>query len=281
MARELQMKPGILGETILNLGKSFGEQMNTLTLERVAFGRYFTVVKLSNGYGGICFTLEKDMPEAECSPSSAKAMSNAGKIQGMPVKKALEEMFTQDPLKKALGIAIINALSNAIWSKESPQGYKIVKHKHAIDGIEIKEDANVVLVGVLPPYLKLLKTRKKPFCVLETDAATLKADVLPFYAPLDKAPEKVPLADILIITGATLIDDTLEGLLGMVKPGAEIVLVGPTGGMLPEALFKRGVKRVGGLLVTNPDGLMDMLAEAGSDCHFFGKNAEKIVIEKS
>jgi uncharacterized protein len=280
MDKDIGIKPAILTETISNLENSLGNQMNTLSLERAVFGLFFIGAKLSNGCGGMCFTPVKSMPEAVCCPSSAKAMPYAGKIRGMPVKKALEEMFTGNPLKKALGIAVINALSSAVWSEESPRGYKITKNKDALDGIGIKEDANVVLVGALIPYLKLLKTRTKHFCVLEMDAATLKADELPFFAPADRAPEKVPLADTLIITGTTLINDTLEDLLNMAKPGAEIFLVGPTGSMLPEALFKRGVKRIGGVLVTRADELLDMLAEAGSGYHFFGKSAEKIVIEK-
>ncbi len=280
MALELKCKPDILGETLSNLTNLLGNQINELTLERVVFGLFFTGVKLSNGSGGICFTPIKNMPEAVCCPSEAKMMPYAGKFRGMPVKKTIEEMFTGNPLKKALGIAAINALSSTVWSREKPQGYKIIKNIDAIDGIRLKEDGYVVLVGALIPYLKLLKARKKPFCVLEMDASTLKPDEIPFYAPADKAPEKVPLADTLIITGTTLINDTLEGLLKIAKPSAEIILVGPTGSMLPEALFARGVKRVAGVLVTKPDELLDMLAEAGSGYHFFGKSADKIVIEK-
>ena len=280
MEQDVKIQPGILAETITNLKNILGNQVSELYLERVVFGLFFSGVKLNNNSGGICFTPIKNMPEAVCCPSEAKMMPYSGKLKGKPVKTVLEEMFSANPLKKALGIAVINALSNTIWSIEPPQGYKIIRNMDAIDGIKIKEDANVVLVGALIPYLKLLKNRKKPFCVLEMDASTLKADEMPFFAPAEKAPEKVPQADTLIITGTTLINDTLENLLALAKPGAEIILVGPTGSMLPEALFARGVKRVAGVLVTKPDELLDMLAEAGSGYHFFGKSADKIVIEK-
>ncbi len=79
----------------------------------------------------------------------------------------------------------------------------------------------------------------------------------------------------MIITGTTLINDTLEGLLELVKPGAKVIVVGPTVGMMPEALFKRKVTYVGGVLVTRPDELLDIIAEAGSGYHFYGKYAEK------
>ena len=54
-----------------------------------------------------------------------------------------------------------------------------------------------------------------------------------FFVPFEEASDAVPKADLLVITGTTLINDTLEGLLEMRKPGAEIVMVGPTASMLP------------------------------------------------
>jgi uncharacterized protein len=271
----------ILQETLDRLKEHLGDrELASLLLERVVCGLFFSGVKVSDGSGGICFTPNKSMPEAVCCPSQAKMMPHSGKMRGMPVKTVFEEMFSGNPLKKALGIAAMNALSSGIWARENPQGYRILRNKDAIDGIEIGKDANVVLVGALIPYLKLLKARGKPFWVLETDPAPLKADEMLFYAPADEAPDKVPPADILIITGTTLINDTLEGLLSLARPGAEIILVGPTGSMLPEALFNRGVRRVAGVIVTRPDDLLDTLAEAGSGYHFFSRSADKMVLER-
>ena len=51
-------------------------------------------------------------------------------------------------------------------------------------------------------------------------------------------------------------------------------MVGPTASMLPDAFFRRGVYAVGGVRVTDPDPLLDILAEGGSGYHFFGKYAE-------
>ena len=48
--------------------------------------------------------------------------------------------------------------------------------------------------------------------------------------------------------------------------------------MIPDAFFKRGVTVMGGILVTKPDELLDVISEGGSGYHFFGKSAERIVI---
>jgi uncharacterized protein len=56
------------------------------------------------------------------------------------------------------------------------------------------------------------------------------------------------------------------------------VMVGPTVGLLPDALLRRGVDVLGGVRVTAPDAFLDVLAEGGSGYHFFGRSAEKVVL---
>ncbi|MDD2473862.1 MAG: DUF364 domain-containing protein [Methanoculleus sp.] len=85
---------------------------------------------------------------------------------------------------------------------------------------------------------------------------------------------------MLVITGTTLITNTLEPLLSLARPGASIVVVGPTASMLPDAFFRRGVTILGGDSVTSPNDLLDMIAEGGSGYHFFGKSAEKTIVRR-
>lgn len=280
MEQELKTKPEILSETLHALSCSLGDQMNTLTIDRAVLGLFFSGVKLSNGFGGICFTPIKDIPEAVCCPSQLKAMPGSGKIKGTTVGEFLEDAFSlNNSLKNAVGIAVMNALSNTIWNSGASRDYDIVTGVDPVDTIEIPDEANVVVVGALVPYMRKLIKRGKPFGILEQDPRTLKEKEMPFYVPPEKAVGKIKQADIMIITGTTLINNTLEGLLGQAKTGAEIVLVGPTASMLPEAFFRRGVKVIGGVMVTKPDEMLDVLSEAGSGYHFFGKSAEKVSIQ--
>ncbi|MFZ3132823.1 MAG: DUF364 domain-containing protein, partial [Desulfosporosinus sp.] len=181
---------------------------------------------------------------------------------------------------KAISIAALNALSETCWQKFAPQGYEIQSNVDALDVVKIPEEAYVVVVGALVPFIKKLITRGKPFTILEMDPSTLKPHEMPFYMHGSRAAEIIPKADVLVITGTTLINDTLDDLLQLAKPEAHIVVVGPTASLLPDAFFKRGVDLLGGISVTNPDELLDLLAEAGSGYHFFGKSADRTVIRK-
>ena len=60
----------------------------------------------------------------------------------------------------------------------------------------------------------------------------------------------------------------------------ERIVIGPTASFLPESLFQRGVRVVGGVWVKKPDDLLDILAAGGSGYHFFDKIAPRIVIEQ-
>ena len=271
----------ILTETATHLRSILGPEMDAIKVQRAVIGIFFSGVRLSNGEGGICFTPVKEIPEAVCCPSSARAMPNSGKLAGQPVAEYIDRLQQGGPLQRALGIAVLNALSSTFWRDNHPADYNL---KMGVDPVEnkiISDDANVVVIGALVPYIRMLKKRGRPFHILEKDPRTLKADEMPYFCPQEKARECIASADLLIITGTTLINNTLEDILCQIQIGAEAVLVGPTASMLPEAFFRRGIKAIGGITVTDPDKLLDTLSEAGSGYHFYGKSAERLVIDRN
>jgi len=54
--------------------------------------------------------------------------------------------------------------------------------------------------------------------------------------------------------------------------------VGPNGGYASGSLFSYRYRCLGGIMVTDADQLLDLISEAGSGYHFFGKGAERAVI---
>jgi uncharacterized protein (DUF4213/DUF364 family) len=175
----------------------------------------------------------------------------------------------------------MNALAMSCWQMKPPTEYSFKKGVDAIDAVVIPDAAYVVVVGAIIPVLQALKRRGKPFGILELDPTVLKPEEMPFYIPPEEAGEKILQADLLLVTGTTLINDTLEGLLALRKPGAQVVVMGPTASGLPDAFFRRGVSVLGGVMVTEPDRVLDLIAEGGSGFHFFEKGADRIVIQRN
>jgi uncharacterized protein (DUF4213/DUF364 family) len=268
----------ILAETIAGIRRILGTELDRLVVERATIGLFFTGVKLNSGAAGACATPLRSIPEAVCCPSSAMAMPFPGKLRGRPAKDFLMETTAPSGIRRAVGVAVMNALADMCWDRSPRADVELRIGIDAYDAAAIGPGEHVVVVGAFVPFLKALKRAGQRFSVLEQDPATLKPDELPHFRPAAAAATVVPEADVLLITGTTLLNDTLDGLLALRRPDARVVLVGPTVGLLPDALLRRGVDMMGGVQVTAPDAFLDVLAEGGSGLHFFGRSAEKVVL---
>jgi len=268
----------ILQETLTAIPDILGPEAADITVERAVIGLFFTGVKLDNGIAGACATPIKTIPEAVCCPSSAMAMPFPGKLAGRPALDLAAEALSENGIRRALGIAAMNALADSCWRRRPHRETELRVGIDAFDATEIHPGDKVVVVGAFVPFLRELKRRHQPFLVLEQDPATLKAEELPFFRPAEEAASVVPEADVLLITGTTLINDTLDQLLTLAKSTARVTMVGPTVGLLPDPFLRRGVDILGTVRISDPDVFLDTLAEGGSGYHFLGRTAQKVVL---
>lgn len=268
----------ILAETITAIQDIASDEIETITIERAVVGLFFTGVKLSTGHVGTCATPVKTIPDAVCCPSSAHAMPFPGKMRGRRAASFLDEVQQNDGIRRAVGIATMNALATLCWDRRPHPDVEMEIGVDAFDAACIRPGQTVVVVGAFVPFLRELKRRGQPYLVLEQDPATLKADEMPFYRHATQAPVVVPQADVLLITGTTLLNDTLDDILAAARPDACKVVVGPTVGLVPDAYLRRGCDVLGTIRVTRADDFLDALAEGGSGYHFFGKSAQKIAV---
>lgn len=270
----------ILGETIAAIGTILGAELDEIAVERAVVGLFFTGVKLNNGVAGASATPIKSIPEAVCCPSSAMAMPFSGKLRGRRAADLAREALSGHGIRRAVGIATVNALADVCWHRRPRREVELRYDIDAFDATDIRPGEKVVVVGAFVPFLKELKRRGQDYLVLEQDPATLKADELPFFRPAEQAAEILPKADVVLITGATLVNNTLEELLVLTRPDARVTVVGPTVGMLPDAFLARGADVLGCVRITEPDAFLELLAEGGSGYHFFGRSAQKLVLAR-
>jgi len=178
----------------------------------------------------------------------------------------------------ARSVATMNALAALCWDRRPHPDVDMEIGVDAFDAAGIRPGQTVVVVGAFVPFLRELKRRGQPYLVLEQDPATLKPEELPFYRHAAQLPAVVPQADVLLVTGTTLLNDTLDEILAVARPDACKVVVGPTVGLVPDAYLRRGCDVLGTIRVTHADEFLDVLAEGGSGYHFFGKSAQKVVL---
>ncbi|HQE93677.1 MAG TPA: DUF364 domain-containing protein [Anaerolineae bacterium] len=102
---------------------------------------------------------------------------------------------------------------------------------------------NVAIVGHFP-FIPHLRTLTKTLWVLELRP---HEDDL----PADMAAEVLPQANVVALTGTSLLNHTFEGLVKLCRPDAFVIVLGGTA-PLSAALFEAGVDAVAGTWLTDP-----------------------------
>ena len=281
MARGARAMHGsILTETIERVTETLGRDLDAIRIERAVLGLFYTGVKLTAGTAGTCATPREAIPGDVCCPVSAKAVPFPGMLKGRPAAEIMQDALSPDPLRRGVGIACLNALAELCWRRDRNPEIELLAGADAFDATQFRPEDRVVVVGAFVPFLKELKRRRQPFLVLEQNPTLLKPEEMPFYRPAEQAREVVPQADVLLVTGATLLNDTLEDLLSWARPEARVTVVGPTVGMLADAFLARGADILGSVRINDPDAFLELLAEGGAAPHFLGRAAEKIVLAR-
>ena len=81
-----------------------------------------------------------------------------------------------------------------------------------------------------------------------------------------------------------ILHDTLETIGDILGPELDriivdrVTVVGPTVGLLPDALLRRGADVLGTVRIIAPDAFLDALAEGGGAPDFLGRSAQKVVL---
>src|SRR5271166_1458018 len=110
----MQERP-ILRETIAAIPEILGADLEGIAVERAVVGLFFTGVKLSNGVAGACATPIGRISEAFCCPAATNAGPLPGKLRGCDALDLAQEALGEDGIRRALGIAAMNALADTCW----------------------------------------------------------------------------------------------------------------------------------------------------------------------
>ena len=244
----------------------------------VVVGVFYTGVKLSTGHGGVAFTPIHDIPEAVCCPRSYGKMPDAGHLDNSSLDEILNHVESQSQLKRAIAVAAINAVSQKILF-DGNEMYAITYDADPLDLIRIEKGDSVAMIGAFTPYIKRLEGEVKNLYVIERNRSAMLKDNKRTY-PEDSIKKLLPKADIVIVTGATIVNGTIDNILSLSKKAREIALVGPTASMLPDGLFNRGATIMGGVQVEDADRMLKVVGQAGSGYALFKECARKTLFRR-
>lgn len=263
----------ILDDTLKILKNRYSKQLENLIITNVVVGIHLTAVKLSDNSFGVAstvddtevFCLKKDRDYGDFTPS---------KIKGKKVIDLLESS-KQSNIINTLKIAVINAISSKILSNSN---YKILQNTDPVNLLNLDGGKTVTIVGAFQSYINKIAATNNKLHVLELNENALVEGQKQYYVPAIEFKRIIPKSNIVIITGLTLVNNTIDGLLEVISPETEVIVTGPSSSLIPDILFKNNIKYIGAVQLTDCDKLFEVVSEGGKGYHLFKYCAQKICI---
>ena len=226
--------------------------ISELSAEKVCIGLGYIGIKLNTGHAGLCHT-----QQSELSPQCCQVNEKAGTFAGSKALELASLAKSWDFIESGIGIATLNALFQIIIERE-PSLY-LLSEENIIDGIRIKKDDTVVMVGNIRPLIHPINEKTDKVYIIERNPLHRDEGTLPDTA----CEEYLPNADIIAITGSAIANGSIDYVLKASKNAKAIVIVGPTCSMIPDPLFSRGVTAIGGVKILNANRALQIISEGG------------------
>lgn len=267
------MSSTMLDETVDLICEMYGERLREITVEKLVVGIFFTAIKLSCGNGGISYT-----PALEIHLDPARTPLSADPPRRFKDMSVIEILASRENgiLFRTVRLVAMNALSASLHKQGK---HRLIEGPDALDLINTNRIRKIAMVGAIQPFIKRLRNLPEiELKVVEKKNEMLGEDITPFCVPIEQTRKVMAECDLAIITGAAIANDTIDSLLEWKSPKAPAIVVGPTACFLPDALFSRGVAIVSGVIVSDADLVLDMVAEGALAYHLFHGCVDKINI---
>jgi len=223
--------------------------LNTLPdnpVAEVRIGLHWTAVVVEKEDGrqcGLASTLEPDHHH-----TGVPVIPDPGNLASLSARELAGWIQSDIPLRRSVGCAAINALI--------PQDRSRWVDQNAEEAIlEYGRGKKSVLIGHFP-FADRLRDHLEDFKVLDQDPS---GDDLPASA----APEVLPEADLVAITGMTFINHTLPDLLALCQTQAFVLVLGPSTPLSP-VLAQYGVNLLAGSVVEDIPAVLAALSQGAN-----------------
>jgi len=265
----------IIDQTYIQLKKIYGNKLEELIISDVKIGLYLTAIRLSDESIGTSSTLTEE------NPVCAKGKRDFGDFTPLKIKgkRVLDILDTkkESNIISSLKTAVLNAVSSKVISSGK---YKIIENCDPIQLLDLNSRKTITIVGAFQSYIRKISETENKLFVLELSENALGQEQKMLYVPASEYRKILPASDIVIITGQTLVNKTIDDLLSVISPGTQVIVTGPSSGILPDILFENKVSIIGAVKITKPEILFDLVNEGGTGFHLFEYCAQKICILK-
>jgi hypothetical protein len=181
-------------------------------------------------------------------PHPPTRVREAGSLHQKSARELAGYARSDDLLEASIGVAALNSLLEV-------QEEKAVEI-NAFDVLAREgKDRSVALVGHFP-FIPKLRPLVGRLWVIEQHPAEDDH-------PAEAAADLIPRADVVAVTGSALINHTLDGLLALCRPGAVVMVLGPSTPLSP-ILFEHGVSILSGSRVIDESAVLRTVGQGAT-----------------
>ncbi len=225
-------------------------EAKSIRIADVRIGLCYTAVLLDSGEAGLAYTLREEVRPG-CTP-----IPGGRPLAGRDAAELLSYLGSSDPLERTLGLATANALAGL-------RALGGVTEQDALDALTLRADDRVGMVGYFGPLIPRIEGRVGSLVIFERTAERAAG-----VQPAERALELLPACTVALITSTALLTQSLDDLLRAAAGCREVVLLGPSTPLLPEAFLGTGVTWLSGLLISHPAAILRVVSEGGGTREF-------------
>lgn len=244
--------PGVVERLVRRLE----EPARAVGVADVRLGLRYAAVRLEDGRTGTAFTFLQEAHRG-CSVFGGRRP-----LAGRPAGDLLGLLRSADSLEAAVGLACANALAN-VAAPDLEAG-------DVLERLTLGPEDDVGMVGHFGPLVEPVRRRARSLTIFERVAEP--TGVLRLAT---EATQVLPRCTVALLSATSLLNGTIDGLLESAMACREVVVLGASTPLVPEAFAGQRVTWLSGIVVTDGAGLLRAVSE-GSGMGQFGPFVRKV-----
>jgi len=219
-------------------------------IKDIRVGLGLLAVELDNGLTGVTYVLSNEIKH------SCGLLPEAGSLKGHSAEEIARWAVDGDNvISRAMGLAILNSAADFERLEEK----NLPKDSDAVFAADIHPRDKIGIVGQIGPVISRLQDKDNELFVFEREEGNPMKGIYPESAQ----PDLLPQCQVVFITSSTLINQTLETLLSYCMDARDVVMVGSSTPIYPQAFEGSGVTILSGTrwLSENSDPILTGISQ--------------------
>ncbi len=226
------------------------------TIDDVRIGLGYTAVRLNSGHMGLAYTF-LDGVKGGC-----EVFKGIRPLIRRRAADLLTGLDSADNIEAAVALATANAVSG---TEEKP-----FQTGDVLDQLALEPGDHVGMIGHFAPMLPRLKKKCASVSIFERIESPM-GDLLPYR----DIPGILPQCQVAVITSTSIVNNTVDEILDAAANCREVVMLGASTPLLPEAFARTPVSLLSGIVVTHPEDVLQIVSQGGG-MRSFGQHVQKV-----